>query len=63
MGNCENCGKEMVGDGHCQDCKIAHLSLEVDKEKDARKGLQRWFIIAVVLIAVLGLYVLVNLGS
>jgi hypothetical protein len=60
MGKCKNCGKEMIGDDHCQDCKIAHLSLEVDKEKGARKSLSRWFVVAIVLLVVLGLYVLMR---
>ena len=58
MNNCENCGREIINGTHCQDCQVAHLALEVEKERDARKNLSKWLWVVVVLLVILGVYII-----
>ena len=62
MNYCKNCGKEFLGEGHCQDCRVAHLSLEVEKEKSAKKSLFRWFIAAVIILIALAWHVVTKIN-
>jgi hypothetical protein len=61
MNNCDNCGKEFVGEGHCQDCKIAHLSLEVEKYKKEKRGIFKWFVVSLMVLVVLVGYLIMRM--